>query len=135
MSGKERLALAKGLKGPQGPKVPGEPGRNGKQQRRPDRRVRQTRGRLRDALVALMLDKPVDEITVQEVLDLASVGRATFYFHYRDKDDLFLSVLEDGLEMWSTVLSTEREKSRRVAPVTEFFCACGRCEEALSRAG
>ena len=125
MSGKERLALAKGLKEPQGPKVPGQPGRNGKQQRRPDRRVRQTRGRLHDALVALMLDKPVGEITVQEVLDLASVGRATFYFHYRDKDDLFLSVLEDGLELWSTVLSTEQEKSRRVAPVTEFFAHVG----------
>src|SRR5258708_28574051 len=125
MSGKERLALAKGLKEPHGPKVPSESGRSGQQKRRPDRRVRQTRGRLHDALVALMLDKPVDEIRVQEVLDLASVGRATFYFHYRDKDDLFLSVLEDGLEMWSTVLSAEQEKSRRVAPGTECFARVG----------
>lgn len=58
---------------------------------------------------------------MQEVLDRASVGRSTFYLHYRDKDDLFLSGFEDGLEMWSTTLSRKLEKSHRVAPVAEFL--------------
>jgi AcrR family transcriptional regulator len=103
------------------PKGPPEPRRNDKQRRQPDRRIRQTRGRLANALVALIQDKPVDEVTVQEVLDRAGVGRSTFYLHYCDKNDLFLSVLEDGLEMWTTALSKKHEKSRRVAPVAEFF--------------
>ena len=63
----------------------------------------------------------MDQVTVQEVLDRASVGRSTFYIHYRDSNDLFLSVLEEGLEMWTTALSRKQEKSRRVAPVEEFF--------------
>jgi AcrR family transcriptional regulator len=103
------------------PKGPTEQGRNENQRRKPDRRIRRTCGRLGNALVALIQDKPIDEVTVQEVLDRASVGRSTFYLHYRGKDDLFLSQLEDGLEMWTTVLSTKQEKSRRVAPVAEFF--------------
>ena len=36
-----------------------------------------------------MQEKTFVEITVQEVLYRADVGRSTFYAHYRDKDDLF----------------------------------------------
>jgi len=103
------------------PQEPAEQRKSDKQRRKPDRRIRQTRCRLANALVALIQDKPVDEVTVREVLDRASVGRSTFYLHYRDMDDLFLSVLEDGLETWTTALSRQQEKSRRVAPVAEFF--------------
>jgi AcrR family transcriptional regulator len=59
--------------------------------------VLRTRDTLGDALVALMQEKNFDEITVCEVLDRAGVVRSTFYAHYRDKDDLFLSDIEDFL--------------------------------------
>jgi AcrR family transcriptional regulator len=91
------------------------------QRRKPDERTRRTHERLGSALVQLIQEKPIDKVTVQEVLDRASVGRSTFYFHFRDKDDLFLSQLEQGLEMWTTALSRKQEKSHRVAPVREFF--------------
>jgi AcrR family transcriptional regulator len=60
-----------------------------------DRRVRRTRELLRSALLALILEKGYDRITVQDILDRADVGRSTFYAHYRDKDDLLLSGFED----------------------------------------
>jgi len=91
-----------------------------KRQGNTDLRIRRTRERLGAALIALIEEKAIDEVTVQEVLDRAKVGRSTFYVHYQDKDDLFLSQLEDGLQMWSTIL-TKQEKSRRLAPVAEFF--------------
>src|SRR5260370_17774058 len=59
-----------------------------KQRRKPDQRIRRTCERLGSALVALIQEKPIDDVTVQEVLDRASVGRSTFYLHSRDKDDL-----------------------------------------------
>jgi AcrR family transcriptional regulator len=99
--------------------------KNGKQRRKHDLRIRRTRSLLSNALVALMQEKSIDKITVQEVLDRSAVGRSTFYLHYRDKDDLFLCVLEDGLEMWSTVLLRKQEKSYRIAPVAEFFMHVG----------
>ena len=95
--------------------------KRGKQKRKVDDRIRRTRNRLSNALVELILEKPIDKLTVQEVLGRAGVGRSTFYLHFRDKDDLFLSVLEEGLEMWTTALTMAQEKSHRVAPVAEFF--------------
>lgn len=91
------------------------------ERRKPDRRIERTRYLLGNALIALIQEKPIDEVTVREVLDRAGVGRSTFYVHYRDKDDLLLSELEQGLEMWTTTLSRQKEKSNRVAPVAEFF--------------
>jgi AcrR family transcriptional regulator len=86
-----------------------------------DGRVRRTRNALGDALIALMQEKPFDTVTVQQVLDRARVGRSTFYAHYRDKNDLFLSDVEEFLEMMSTLLVRRREASNRVAPVRELF--------------
>ena len=86
-----------------------------------DRRVLRTRNALGDAIVSLLQEKPFDSITVQQVLDRAKVSRSTFYTHYRDTNDLFLSDAEDFWEMMSSSLSKRREKSNRVAPVRELF--------------
>ena len=60
-----------------------------------DRRVRRTRRRLRDALIALILEKEYDNITIQQITDAADLSRATFYLHYKDKDELLASSLEE----------------------------------------
>lgn len=86
-----------------------------------DARVRRTRDALGDALVALMLEKPFDTITVQDVLDRAHVGRSTFYSHFSDKDDLLLSDADEFYERLSMGLSARGETSDRVFPVREFF--------------
>ncbi|HWR16851.1 MAG TPA: TetR/AcrR family transcriptional regulator [Terriglobales bacterium] len=52
---------------------------------------------MRDALVALISEKPYDSIVVKEILDRANVGRSTFYMHFRDKDDLLLSGIQQML--------------------------------------
>jgi AcrR family transcriptional regulator len=85
-----------------------------------DRRVLRTRDTLGDALVELMLEKDFDEISVQEVLDRAGVGRSTFYVHYRDKDDLFLSDVEDFFGAFSSLLKRQGADIKRLAPVREF---------------
>lgn len=61
----------------------------------PDRRIQRTRQLLQDALVALILEKGYEAITVQDVIDRANVGRSTFYAHFQDKEDLFLSGFEN----------------------------------------
>ena len=89
--------------------------------RKIDSRVKHTRDALSDGLLALVQGKPFESITVQEILDRAGIGRSTFYSHYRDKDDLFLSDLEEFMELMSTQLLRRAEKSNRVAPVREMF--------------
>lgn len=89
--------------------------------RKLDSRVKHTRDALGDALLALMQEKSFESITVQEILDRAGIGRSTFYSHYSDKDDLFLSDLEDFMELMSKLLVNAPETSNRVLPVREFF--------------
>ena len=63
--------------------------------RKPDRRVERTGQLLRGALVALIREKGFEALTVQEIIDRANVGRATFYAHFDNKDDLLVSGFED----------------------------------------
>jgi AcrR family transcriptional regulator len=103
-----------------------------------DRRILRTRDTLGDALVALMHEKNFEEITVQDVLDRAGVGRSTFYVHYRDKDDLFLSDVEDFLESVSSALKRQNANPKRLLPVQEFFAHIREAREfyaALVRSG
>ena len=62
---------------------------------RPDRRVGKTRKALKEALTDLILEKGYEEVTVQDVIDRADVGRSTFYAHFVDKDDLLMAILAD----------------------------------------
>jgi AcrR family transcriptional regulator len=96
----------------------GKPERPG---RKPDERIRRTRERLGTALLELLHEKAIDDVTLQEVLDRATVGRSTFYLHFRDKNDLLLSQLENFLQVMSTALSVRKEESHRVVPVAEMF--------------
>jgi AcrR family transcriptional regulator len=59
-----------------------------------DRRVARSRTALADALVALIGRKSYDEITVEDILTEADVGRATFYAHFTSKDDLLRRSLD-----------------------------------------
>jgi AcrR family transcriptional regulator len=87
-----------------------------------DRRILRTRNVLGDALIALMQKKPFEDITVQQVLDRAGVGRSTFYAHYRGTEDLFISDVEDFFELFTTALKRHGDRSNRLVPVREF-CA------------
>ena len=51
----------------------------------PDRRVQRTRKLLQDALMALILEKGYEAVTIQDIIDRANVGRSTFYAHFLDK--------------------------------------------------
>jgi len=60
-----------------------------------DRRVQRTRKLLQDALISMMIEKGYEATTVQDIIDRANVGRATFYAHFADKESLLASRLED----------------------------------------
>ena len=59
-----------------------------------DRRVQRTRQLLERALLELIEEYNYEDITVQQITDRANMGRATFYLHYRDKEQLLLTTLQ-----------------------------------------
>jgi len=58
-----------------------------------DPRIRRTRRLLQESLRKLLDKKPFDEISVQDIAEEATVNRATFYDHYRDKFALLESMV------------------------------------------
>ena len=52
-----------------------------------DRRTLRTQEMLIHALLDLIEKKHYDQITVQDIVEQANVGRSTFYAHYQNKDD------------------------------------------------
>jgi AcrR family transcriptional regulator len=65
---------------------------------KPDRRINRTREALFQTLSTLMLEKRYDDITVQDIIDRANVGRSTFYAHFQDKEDLASSLFAHVLD-------------------------------------
>ncbi|WP_371096375.1 TetR/AcrR family transcriptional regulator [Streptomyces sanglieri] len=63
-----------------------------------DRRTRRTRRALGGALVELVLERGFSALTVEDITEQADVARATFYAHFKGKDDLFARVTSDLLE-------------------------------------
>src|ERR1700679_376805 len=53
-----------------------------------DPRVLRRRRMLADALYKLLTKKDFDEISIQDIVDEATLNRATFYLHYPDKNAL-----------------------------------------------
>ncbi len=51
----------------------------------PDPRVQRTRKLLQSALGKLLKEKGLEDISVQDIADAATLNRATFYDHYNDK--------------------------------------------------
>jgi len=70
---------------------------SGTRQTRPDRRVRRTRHRLKEALLQLIEERSYDRITVADITDHADVGRSTFYSHFDSKEELLFDGFEAGL--------------------------------------
>jgi AcrR family transcriptional regulator len=63
-----------------------------------DRRVRRSRQAIREAFVSLVLEHGFDAVSVEDIVLGAEVARATFYAHFRDKNDLLTAIVGDLAE-------------------------------------
>ena len=73
-----------------------------------DSRIVQTRQALHEALMALLADKPLSEITIREIAARAGVGYNTFFRHYTSKqsllNDMAVDEISDLIELCISVL-------------------------------
>ncbi len=74
-----------------------------------DKRSEKSINAIYDAFANLINKKDYDDITIQDVLDEASISRSTFYAHYKTKDELLLSVSNHIFEhVFSKTLREEK---------------------------
>jgi AcrR family transcriptional regulator len=85
---------------------------------RHDRRRLQTRGRLIETTLKLVLEKGYDAITIQDITDRADLGRGTFYIHFKDKSDVVWAAIQDMMREMER--AAHREYDRR-APQVEYY--------------
>jgi len=62
-----------------------------------DARILQTRGALREALLRLLADRPLEQISIREIAAAAGVGYNTFFRHYTSKEALLKEIVTQEL--------------------------------------
>jgi len=68
-------------------------------QNQTDPRVKRTRNLILEALWDLLLEKSIDTISVRDITERATVSRATFYDHFKDKHDLFEQAIHEAIQV------------------------------------
>ncbi|AQU80663.1 MULTISPECIES: TetR/AcrR family transcriptional regulator [Planococcus] len=63
-----------------------------------DRRILRTQKKLKTALLHLLQEKELQQLTITEVAKRADCNRVTFYSHYKDLNDLLAAIVTDHLE-------------------------------------
>ncbi len=86
-----------------------------------DRRVKRTRNLLHQALHELMAQKRYDDITVQDIIDRADVGRSTFYAHYQDKEDLAVRELIRIMDELNQAIADSDPQGSQLLPTRGLF--------------
>ena len=92
---------------------------------RVDLRVIKTREAIEGALVRLLLGKPFERVTVQDILDEARVNRKTFYKHYADKYALADLLIERQRDLFAAALeerfAVDERESAFPAALRKFY--------------
>lgn len=57
-----------------------------------DRRVKYTQRVLKESLLEILKERPVERVTVKEICDRADINRSTFYVHYGSPQELLDSI-------------------------------------------
>jgi AcrR family transcriptional regulator len=78
--------------------------------------------RIIDAAVQLFAERPFHEVRMEDIAARAKVAKGTLYLHYKDKEDLFAGIMNDGLrslvERIEECLSEEMPPEQKLLAMT-----------------
>ena len=63
-----------------------------------DRRILRTQKKLKTALLQLLQENQLQQLTITEVTKQADCNRVTFYSHYKDLNELLAAIVEEHLD-------------------------------------
>ena len=68
---------------------------------------------LTSSMLALLKEKPIEEISISELCDMAGVGRTSFYRNYEDKEAIIKAYIEHLFQNWADKRKTTPNLSVR----------------------
>lgn len=90
-------------------------------QKKEDKRVQYTKMFLRDAILSLLTEKPIEKITTTELCQKAEINRNTFYSHYYSPRELLNSIEDELLKQILDSLGTKLNGESSVELVTDIL--------------
>lgn len=83
------------------------------------------RSEIADALLLLLEEKPLEEVSVSEITETAEVARVSYYRNFSSKEDVLLFKLNHLLDAWEKEadfdIKSEDELQRLITSWLEFF--------------
>ncbi len=75
--------------------------------KKPDRRILRSKKNLGDALISLSLERGYEHFTIKDLTERAKVGYATFYRHFKSKDELLNEHLRELYRLIMRAIETQ----------------------------
>lgn len=69
-----------------------------------------------DALLELMQDKPIEDISISELCETAGIGRASFYRNFNSKEDILRGYIQNIFQDW-----TQGDQQNQGKPLSELL--------------
>ncbi|MFD2443842.1 TetR-like C-terminal domain-containing protein [Bacillus sp. CGMCC 1.16607] len=84
-----------------------------------DRRIVKSKMAMRDAMISLMHEKDIREISISNIVRLADLNRGTFYKHYQYTEDILNEIID---EVMTDLIESFREpyKNKEVLEVNKL---------------
>lgn len=70
-----------------------------------DLRTKRTRKMILEAFINLVEEKGYEHVTVSDIANQAMINRATFYAHFKDKQDVYDYIFKEAVEQFMMVLA------------------------------
>lgn len=85
----------------------------------PDRRIKHTKQFLKTALLELLEEKPLSQISVTALCNRADINRNTFYCHYHYPEEILWEMQQDVLEQFQTLFDEKQNGSQLILHICQ----------------
>lgn len=87
-----------------------------------NRKIRLTKRLIKEAIIELLKDKNIEQITVKELSEKADINRSTFYTHYCDVYAVIEEMAEEFMNHVPFPIGKVESTANEIAESFKYFC-------------